>query len=81
MVAFNTEGERVVAGVARKWGNAGGRLAYTDANETHHYENPLNERTRPWLNSRRWNMVAWTAVKHRRWHRRRKRVPFMEDRN
>lgn len=74
LVCFNTAG--VCNG--RAWGN-GQALACVRKHECHHYKNPWSARVRPWLNSRRRNMVALTRVKHARWHRQNPMVPWKDD--
>ena len=65
LVVFNTKPSASWSG--RAWGNSENRPCEPEY-ETHHYPAPLWPRGRPWLNSRRRNMVVWSWAKHKKWH-------------
>ena len=59
----------------RPWGNA--RRRSWSGSEVHHYPDLLRPRRAPWADSRRRNMIVWTAAEHRVWHRAHPHVPHV----
>ena len=59
----------------RSWGNSQ-RLRW-GTSEVHHYADPLRPQRPPWADSRRRNMIVWSAAAHRAWHRARPGVPHL----